>query len=245
MSRRSFARKFWPGASIHVGRHFNFAYSDRTVVGVVADVRVRGPERTAEPQVYLPYQQVPDSSIIGYLPKDLVIRSSLPTAALLPAVRRIVHSADAECRYRMSGRWQRVVAGQTASRSVQVRILGAFALIAILLAGVGIHGLLAYSVSQRSREFGVRLALGASSASILTLVIRQSVLLALAGLVPGIVLAYGAGRLLSSLLAGVQPGDFATFTAAVVLCGVMTVAGSLPPVLRAIRVDPNVVMRGE
>jgi predicted permease len=240
----SFARTYWPDGTA-IGQHFTFGLHGRTVIGVVADVKVRGPERQSEPQVYVPYRQVPDSSLIFYAPRDLAIRATVAPAALLPAVRRFLRAADPDVPITDVRSMAEIVAGQTASRAAQLRILAAFAIIAIVLAGVGIHGLLAYSVSQRRREIGVRLALGASSRSILGLVMRQSVTLTLAGIIPGALVAYGVARLLASLLAGIEPGDLPTFATAVGLCAVMTLLGSLPPVLRALRVDPNIVMRQE
>ena len=99
-----------------------------------------------------------------------------------------------------------VVERDTASRSAQVRVLAAFAVIAFVLAGIGIHGLLSFSVSQRAQEIGVRMALGAQSGDILRMVVRRSVMLALAGVVPGVALAYVAGRSMEALLAGRQTG---------------------------------------
>ena len=240
----SFARQLWPGRD-PIGQRFHIAFIDRTVVGVAHEVRVRGPERDAEPQVYLPYQQVPDSFLTFYAPKDLAIRSTLPPAALIPAVRRVIHDVDPLQSVTDVEPLSTVVASQTESRAVQVRVLLAFAAIAILLAGVGIHGLMAYTVSQRSREIGVRLALGAGQRSIVALVMRQAVVLTVAGLVPGVLLAYGSGRALQAILAGVRPTDMVTFAVAVAVCAAMTLIGSLVPVLRAVRVDPNSVMRAE
>ena len=138
-----------------------------------------------------------------------------------------------------------VVADQTASRRAQLRVLGALAAVALLLAGVGIHGLLAFTVSRRSREIGVRRALGAPSRSIVRMVLREGTLLAVAGVIPGIALAYGAGRAMRALLAGVEPADPTTIVAAVALCIGMTVAGSLVPTLRALRVSPITALREE
>jgi len=132
---------------------------------------------------------------------------------------------------------------QTASRVV--RVLGAFALIACLLAATGIHGLLAFAVSSRTQEIGVRIALGGRSRDILAMILRDGMNLAAIGIVLGAAGAHAAGRLLQSLLAGVTPGDTPTFTAAIVLTALMTLAGSLPPALRAIRVDPVTAIRME
>ena len=140
---------------------------------------------------------------------------------------------------------QDIVDDGIASRAVQARVLAAFALIAFLLAGVGIHGLLSFAVSNRRHEFGVRMALGAESTAIVRMVMRQAVLLAAAGVLPGIVLAYAAGRGMQALLAGVLPGDPITFMAAVTLCVAMTLAGSMVPVLHAVKLEPATVFREE
>jgi putative ABC transport system permease protein len=124
-------------------------------------------------------------------------------------------------------------------------VLGAFAAIAFLLAAVGIHGLLSFSVSQRTQEIGVRVALGAKSGQILSLILAESSRLAIAGVVLGAALGYGSGRALQSLLAGLDPGDAATFVMAMVLAVILTLAGSLIPTVRAVRVDPAVAVRAE
>ncbi|MFI5311629.1 MAG: ABC transporter permease [Gemmatimonadales bacterium] len=240
----SFARKYWPGEDA-IGKRFQFALSERTVVGVAGDVRVRGLERTSEPQVYVPSAQVADRSIMGYIPQDLVIRSSVPPVTLAASARRIVHEVDREMPVSSVRTLDAVVAGTTTARAVQVRVLGAFALVAFLLAAVGIHGVLAFSVAQRKHEFGVRMALGAQPAQIVGMVLRQGALLAAAGVVPGTLLAWAAARGLESLLAGVKPSDPATYVAAAGICAVMTLAGSLAPVRRAVRVAPAAVFRGE
>lgn len=240
----SLVQRYWPGED-PLGKRFQFGLSERTVVGVVGDIRVRGLERTSEPQVYLPYQQVKDGDLIGYIPQDLAIWTTAPPGTLLPAVRRIVAAADPEQPISNVQTLEEIVADRTASRSVQARVLAGFAVIAFLLAAVGIHGLLSFAVSTRRHEFGVRMALGAQSREIVAMVLRQGARLAAAGVLPGIALAYAAGRAMQSLLAGVQPGDALTFAAAVVACVVMTLAGSLMPVLRAVRVPPATVFRSE
>jgi ABC-type antimicrobial peptide transport system permease subunit len=115
----------------------------------------------------------------------------------------------------------------------------------VLLAGIGIHGLLAFTVSHRQQEIGVRMALGARTADVLALILRQGVRLAAAGMVVGLALAYGTGRALEALLAGVSPRDPAAFLAALAVALLMTTAGSVWPAVRAARVDPLTVMRVE
>jgi predicted permease len=240
----SFVRQYWPDQN-PLGRHFRFASHDRVVVGTVGDIRVRGLERNSEPQVYLAYKQDTDGGFTFYGPQDLVVRSSASTGALLPALRRIIHDADPQQPVSDVRTMTQIVEQETASRSAQVRVLSVFAAIAFLLAGVGIHGLLSFAVSRRAQEIGVRIALGAQSSSIVKMVVWQGMLLALAGLVPGVALAYAAGRAMQALLAGVQPGDAPTFLAAAGLCLLMTILGCLFPTLRAVRVNPITAIRAE
>jgi predicted permease len=240
----SFVKRYWPGQDA-IGRQFTFAFSDRTIVGVVGDIRVRGLERTSEPQVYLPYKQQPDNSFIFYLPKDLVIRASTPLDQLVPAVRSIVYAVDPQQPVSDVRPMTDIIDAETASRSVQVRVLAGFAFVAFLLAAIGIHGVLSFAVSQRTPEIGVRIALGAQRRDILTMVLRQGVLLVGAGLLPGLALAYAAGRSLQSLLSGVTPADTVTFATVIGLTLLMTLAGTLLPTLRALRVDPIKAIRAE
>jgi predicted permease len=240
----SFVKRYWPDQD-PLGRHFTFAFEDRTIVGVVGDVRLRGMERTSEPQVYLSYRQVPDNSIIGYVPKDLLVRTSSSMPAIVPAIREIVRRADPSQPV-SNVRWLAdIVDLDTASRSVQLRVLGAFAAIAFVLAGVGIHGLLSFAVSQRVQEIGVRLALGAQRRDIVSMMMRRSAVLVAAGVVPGIGLAYAAGRSMEALLAGVKPADALTMASAIALAVVMATLGTIAPTVRAMRVDPITALRTE
>jgi predicted permease len=240
----SFAERYWPGDD-PIGRRFEFGFFERTIVGVVGDIRVRGLERPSEPQVYLPHRQVPAGGLIGYVPKDLVVRSAASAGALLPALRDIVRSVDPEQPI-SDVRWlDDIVAGQTAPRRAQLRVLGALAVVALMLAGVGIYGLLAFTVSQRSQEIGVRLALGARPAGIARMIVREGLWLAALGIVPGVILAFASARAMRALLVGISPGDPLTIALAVVVALLMTLVGALLPALRAVRVSPMVAMRAE
>jgi putative ABC transport system permease protein len=240
----SFAKRMWPNESA-IGKQFNFVFAQRTVVGVVGDVRVRGLERPSEPQVYLPARQLADSSFGGYRPKDLVVRATVPTATLLPAIRRIIMAVDAEQPISSVQSMTEIISDETTSRVTQLRLLGALSAIALLIAGIGIHGLLAFAVTQRARELGVRRALGEQATSIVRRVLREGLTLAIVGVTIGVFVAYLAARAMGALLAGVQPGDPATLAAAAALCLVTAIIGCVRPAARAARVDPITALRGD
>jgi predicted permease len=240
----SLVQQYWPNED-PIGKRFKFLADMRTVVGVVGDVRMRGPEQPSEPQVYLAYKQIGDGQSSFFNPKDMVIRTSVPAASIVPAVRRIVQQVDPQQPISNIMPLTTIVSDVTAARSVQVRVLVAFAAVAFLLAAIGIHGLLSFTVSNRQHEIGIRMALGAQRGEIVRLIMRQGVVLAVAGVLPGIVVAYAAGRAMQGLLAGVHPADAATFAAAASLCVIMTLIGSLLPAIRAARVDPATAFRAE
>jgi predicted permease len=240
----SFAQRYWPGQD-PVGKTFRHRGQTRTVVGVVGDVRVRGLERNSEPQIYLPAQQIAEAQPANFDPKDLVIRHSGQGDALASAIRQIVRAADPEQPISDVRTMDDVLAGDTATRRAQIQVLAVLAAVAVLLSGVGIYGLLAYMVSQRSQEIGVRLALGAEPAQVGRMIFADGMRLALIGVVPGVLGAYAAARAMSALLFGVAPSDPATFATAVGLALLITFAGSVVPALRAVRVTPMSVLRAE
>ena len=240
----AFARRYWPGEN-PLGHHFEFALSDRTIVGVVGEIRARGPERESEPQVYIPYRQVADNNIIWYAPKDLVLRISTPAASIVPGIRAIVAGADRDLPVTDVRMLSDVVEAETEPRAVQARALAAFALVAFLLAAIGIHGLLSFTVSSRAQEIGVRLALGAQRTDILGMILADAARLSAAGILCGAATAWFAGSSMRALLAGVNPADAPTFAAAIALCALMALTGSLVPALRAIHIDPATAMRVE
>ena len=243
----SFVKRYLPKETptSALGHHFTFALNDRVIAGVAGDVRMRGLEQEAEPQVYLPFRQVADGNIIGYIPRALAVRTSAPPETLAAPIRAIIHQIEPTLPVSDVNTLNDIVERDTASRSAQVRVLAAFAVVAFVLAGIGIHGLLSFAVSQRAQEIGVRMALGAQSGDILRMIVRRSVLLALAGVGPGVALAYVAGRSMEALLAGVKPADAPTMLAAVGLSALMTIVGTVMPTLRALRVDPITALRAE
>ncbi len=246
----SFAKRYWPGEN-PIGRHFHFdlsfpfASAEREIVGIVGDVRFRGLERVSEPQVYLSSAQATDGAVGFYAPRALALRTNVPPEQLAMAVRDVVHRADARVVINQMQTLSDLVTLETVSRSVQVRVLSGFAALAFILAAVGIHGLLSFAVSQRLQEFSVRMALGAQPGDILRMVLRQSFVLAGVGVIPGVVVAYWWAMQIQAVLFGVKPADPATYAAAVALAVVMTIAGSLLPTLRAVRVNPITAIRAE
>ena len=236
----SFVAQAWPGSS-GVGRRFRstvYRDVDFTIVGVVGDIRVRGLERRSEPQIYFAAHQTPDNAFINYPPKELVVRADVPPATLMPAIRQIVQRADPEQPISNVRMLDEIVGDQIAPRAVQARVLAGFAAVAMLLAAVGLYGLLAFAVSRRMREIGLRMALGATPGSMIGLVVKRGLTLAAIGLAVGAGVAYGAGVWMESLLAGVSPHDPAVFTSAIGLTIALALIGTLLPALRAARVSP-------
>ena len=240
----SFARRYWPAGDA-LGQRFQFAFRERLIVGVVADIRVRGLESISEPQVYLPYKQVPDGGLPFYTPKDLLIRTTGSPMTLAASVQRIVRDADPELPVSDVRPLADVVALQTAPRRTQVAVLGLFAAMSVVLAAIGLHGLLAFNVAQRRREIGIRIALGARPTRVLRLVVARGAILAAGGAAAGMALGYAAGRLLADVLFGIHPADPLTFAGAAAIALLMTVSGSVVPAVRAVRVDPIIALRVE
>jgi ABC-type antimicrobial peptide transport system permease subunit len=241
----AFAKRYWPDRDA-LGQTFRTRDTTRTIVGIVGDIMVRGLERTSEPQMYIPTTQA-DSILSIYTPKDLVIRSSRAAGAqsLITPVRDIIRKADAQQPISNIRMLSDVVGDQTLTRRSQVRILVALALLALILAAVGIHGLLAFTVAQRDREIGVRLALGADPAAVARMIVGEGVRMALIGVVPGIAVAYLAARGMQSLLFGVPPADPLTFSLVALLCFATVVIACLRPAWRAAHIHPISALRAD
>ena len=210
---------------------------------IVADIKVRGLERTAEPQVYIPARQ--SAEVLGglYVPKDLVIRAPRQGLGIVSAVREIVRQVDADQPISNVRTMDEVVNGQTAARSTQARILGALAALALLLAGVGIHGLLAFTVAQRGREIGVRLALGATRGEVFRQILGRGMTLAGVGAALGVGAAMGLSQVMETLLFSVSRRDPVTFIAVPVTLVIVAGLACYLPARRAMRVDPVVALR--
>jgi putative ABC transport system permease protein len=211
-----------------------------TVVGVVGDVRQYGLDKEQKTQFYRPQRQMPQR------PMSLVVRAvARDPSGLTAPIRQAVLSVDPDQPIYDVRTMADLLSDTSAPRRLSLLLLGAFAATALLLAGVGIYGVLAYSVTQRTHEIGIRMALGARRGDVLLMVFGQGFRLVLAGAALGVVAAFGLTRLMSSLLYGVSPTDPQTLgLVCVVLVGVALLA-CLVPARRASGVDPMIALRCE
>jgi putative ABC transport system permease protein len=232
------------GGEDPLGRHLHVSIGlpndgDAEVVGVADDIAFTGLADAAGPVVYVPHTQL----AIGLM--TLVVRTAGDPLLLAPALRQVVRELDPGVPVADIQTMQGVVDGTLAqSRAITV-LLEAFALAALLLAAVGIYGVTAYSVSRRTQEIGVRVALGARPAGIVGMVFRQALGLTVAGIAAGVVAALGLTRLLASLLYDTAPADPFVFTSVVLVLAGTAVAAALVPAWRASRVDPAIALRCE
>jgi putative ABC transport system permease protein len=214
----------------------------RTIVGVVRDIHERGYELAMKAGVYIPFEQFTDT---WALPESLVLRTTGDPASLTSAVRRVIAETDAEQPVAAVATMDEIVALDVADRHQQMTLLTAFAALALLLASLGLYGLLAYTVTQRSREIGLRMALGASAGRVVAMVVLRGVLLSAAGLVLGLSAAWLAAGAMSKILYGVAATDPGTYGAVALLLAAVAAAASWIPARRAVRIDPIVVLREE
>src|SRR6185295_3639050 len=184
----SLVKQYWPNEN-PLGQTFQIAEETRTIVGVVGDVVMRGLENSNKPQVYLPYRQV-DEMYPFFAPKDLAVKATVDTATLIPAIRRIVGEVDPEQPVSDVRTMTEILERETAGRRQQLWLLSAFAALAFLLAGVGIHGVLSFVVGQRTPEIGVRMAIGDRPPDILAMILREGLGLSGTGVVVGLGAAF-------------------------------------------------------
>jgi hypothetical protein len=209
------------------------------VVGVVGDVKDHALAGEKLPECYVPYSQMPICTL------DFVLRAAVPPRTLVPAVERIVHGLDAELPVARVATMEDVVARSIAEPRFYVALLGAFAVVALALAALGIFGVLSYAVVQRSREIGIRIALGAHPHEVLRMVLAQAAGWALAGVALGLAGAAALSRTIHTLLYDLSPTDPATLAATAGLLTVVALVASYLPARRATRVDPLVALRAE
>jgi len=209
------------------------------VVGVVGHIKYTGLDRDTRVEVFTPFSQMP------YRDMYLTFRTSADPAAMSAAISNEVHALDKDLALYDVRTMQQLVSRSLSMRRFSVLLLVIFAGLALLLAAVGIYGVMAYSVAQRSHEMGIRMALGARAADVRGLVVRQTMRLAFIGVVIGLAAAFALTRVMSSLLFGVTATDPPVFTGISVLLVVVALLASYVPARRATRVDPIVALRYE
>ncbi|MBX6365012.1 MAG: FtsX-like permease family protein, partial [Gemmatimonadetes bacterium] len=242
--------RYWPGQDpigqrIEVGRAEGRAISAeldepaRTVVGVVRDMRDIDLRTSPRRAVFVPRAQAP-AAVLG--PPAFVIRTE-HAERVIPAVRRALHEVDPSLPAPEFGLLSDLVGASLAPDRAVAAVMGAFAAVALLLTAIGIYGVLAYTVRQRTHDIGIRLALGADRGRIVRLIVRQGVAMAGAGMIVGLLASAALTRVLAHMLYGVRPGDPRVYAAVVVTLAAAALLASWLPARRAARLDPSEALR--
>jgi putative ABC transport system permease protein len=237
------AKKFWQNQDA-LGRRMQL-HADGPwfqIVGIVADVRQMGLNEPPRQEMYFPYWQAEKN---WFTPRDLAIRTTGDPMALVASVKRTIASIDHDQPISDVKTMDQWLDEEVASRQIQTTLLGSFAALALILACVGIYGVLAYVVTQRTQEIGLRVALGADSSSIFVAVARQGMSLAGIGIALGVAASLALSSLLRSLLFDVKPTDPVTYLAAAVVFALVALLACYIPARRAAKVDPLVALRYE
>ncbi|HEY2018726.1 MAG TPA: ABC transporter permease [Bryobacteraceae bacterium] len=248
----AFARQYWPkqdpiGQRLSIGAMMGSAFAEppREIIGIVGDARDAGLNNQPQPQMFVPVAQVRDSVIAlnnRFMPLSWVVRTNVAPFSVSAPVQRVFQDlADLPVAHVRS--MDQIVVQSTSRNQFNTLLLGIFAFVAILLASIGLYGLMAYAVEQRTLEFGIRLALGADSPALRNMIVRQAMWLAVAGTAVGLGAAYALTRLMATMLYDVKPTDPLVFGGvACLLCSVAFLASYLPA-RRAVRIDPSVALR--
>jgi predicted permease len=246
---RTMADRRWPNQD-PIGRRIKFGPTNApglwlTVVGVVGDIRETALDSRVEPEVYLPANQGGGFVPPFLWPQHLVVRTTGDPRALAAAVRSAVWSVDPEQAAANIRTMDDIFDAELQSRDTQLTLVAAFAVLAFVMASIGLYGVLAYTVAQRLRDIGVRVALGASRTTVVVDTLRSAMVLATIGIALGLATAVAASRALQAWLFGVSPLDVATFGGTAVLLALMALLASAIPAARGASVDPVRVLRAE
>jgi putative ABC transport system permease protein len=241
------AREFWPGEDA-IGKRFRLAGPDsdepwRAIVGIAGDVRQMGTDAPIKAEMYLPYSQMTTQP--WYAARSLVIRTSGDPLRLVAAVRSEIRAVDPDQPLSDIRTMADVIGKETAPRRIGTTLSGAFAVLALVLASLGIYGVLSYFVAQQTRPMGVRLALGARPRDVLSLVLRKGLVLTLTGVAIGLLASLAVTRLMQNLLFSVSAFDPATFAVVAAVLTSVALAACALPAWRAAKVDPLVALRYE
>jgi putative ABC transport system permease protein len=236
--------QYWPGES-PIGKRIKFGDPDEdvpwvTIVGVAGDVRQMGIDQPVKAEVYLPHQQ--DNRLPFYAPRDLAIRTSVDPLSVIAAARNVIHQVDPAQPVSNVRTMDEVLGEETAPRRLGMTLLTIFAGLALMLATLGIYGVLAYFVAQHTQEIGVRMALGAQRRNILALVLKKGMLLALIGVAIGLGIALALTRLMASLMFGVSTTDPLTYAVIAGLVLFVAFVACYLPARRATKVNPVVAL---
>ncbi len=240
------ARQYWQGEAL--GKRFKLGDPDEpipwiTIVGVCGDIRQMGVDEPVKAEMYLPYRQIKDHQF--FAPRDLVLRTAGDPVNLVAAVRDEIHAIDPDQPISNVRTMDEVLGEETASRRLGMTLLTVFAALALLLAALGIYGVLAYFVVQHTPEIGVRVALGAPRSGILALVLKKGMTLALLGVATGLGASFALTRLMASLLFGMSATDPGTFVMVALLLVAVALVACYLPARRATKVDPMIALRYE
>jgi len=252
---QAFAKKYWQkedpiGGSMMIGKGLGPEFEDpaREIVGIVGNVRENGLTDSDQPVMYVPACQITDGLTQlanKVVPLSWVVRASMEPAALTAGIQREFLAVDGQLPVSRFRPMEEVISESTARANFNMLLLTIFAGTALLLAALGIYGLMSYSVEQRTQEIGIRMALGASRGDMLRMVLRRGLLLAGIGLAVGLAAAFGLTRLLSSLLFGVKASDPIAFCAVVATLAAVAWVAVYIPARRATRIDPLIALRYE
>lgn len=235
------ARRYWPNED-PVGRRIKFGRQNSTapwmtIAGVVGNIKTDGFESADQPHLYVSILQNPGYALAVY------VRTQASPESMMQAVRQQVQSVDPNLPIFGEQTMETLVSASLAQRRFAMQMVGIFGLVALLLAGIGIYGVMSYAVTQRTREIGIRLALGAQTADVLRLVVRQGMSLSLIGAGIGAAVTLGLTRFLASMLFGISPYDPATLAATMLLLLLVALLACYLPARRATKVDPMIALR--
>jgi len=211
------------------------------IVGIVKDVKEYGLRAEPSPQAYFPFSI---SQAFGG-GSELILRTSVPPALIVPELRRAVQGLDPGLALLHPRTMQDVIGDQTEDTRMQTLLLGAFAVLALILSAVGLYGVMSYTVTQRTREVGIRMAIGASAGDVLRMILMHGLRLTLGGIAFGLLLSFALTLSITSLLFGTSPFDPVVFLGVATLLAVITTIAFLIPARRATIIDPTQALRAD
>ena len=231
------AERLYFGGADALGQEIDVS-DKRRVVGVVADIRLEGPEKEARPQAFLPMTRSQSGQGV-----DLVLRTAGDPQAVIPSLRSTVQEAFPDIVVPEARTFEELFNTLIAQRKFNMLLLGLFGVLGVVIAAVGIYGVMAFVVDQRTTEFGIRMALGARRGGIVGMVLRRAAVYVGSGLVAGMAIAIGMSTIVKSFLFNVAPTEPIVYVAIAVLLIAVALVAALVPAVRASRVDPIVALR--